>query len=120
MKQKLTLELELEGTADAYAVVDRILDEGRFQEAIEEFDSDFGTGPLRVLSVQTVVASERPHAMPEALRLFAAMSTSERWAYWANQCTLYDLFKIAMPPRDTHIQLDELINTWVGDSSDRA
>ncbi len=63
---------------------------------------------------RTHVGDQRVAAKTEALRLFAAMSSSERWAYWADECSLWDLFERQIP-RDTRIKLNELINTWIAD-----
>lgn len=47
-----------------------------------------------------------------ATTLFDAMSNEERWAYWADECSLSDIFTNPAP-LTVRRQVAELVNAWV-------
>ncbi len=59
MTSTIVVEFEIEGDAsEAYDVVDRLLDSGTFQAAIEEYADDMGRGPISVVGAVAVLRSE--------------------------------------------------------------
>lgn len=48
----------------------------------------------------------------EASKLFEAMSPADRWAYYSDECSLFDIFERAMA-FEVRVEVAELVNAWV-------
>lgn len=53
-------------------------------------------------------------ARKKAKKYFDTMSTTDRWAYWADECSLFDIFEEKIP-RLVRGAICDMVNTWVAD-----